>query len=136
MNYLTLNTLFILQDMKRIHILQILTKCFALVFIFCDSIERVSTKPAGEEELENPKLITDKIELFKLDILNRLGYDRPPNVSHFAQDIEEKRKMIKQYRKYIEEKERHDRKEAVQDGMDEDTVTSNTFYSLHYRGII
>lgn len=79
------------------------------------------------------EFMADKIEIFKRDILNRLGYERTPDVSNITQNIEEKRRMIQKYRKYIEERDM-----AFSDkDLEEDTennVKSRTFYSVQYEG--
>ena len=78
-------------------------------------------------------LMAEKVEIFKRDILTRLGYDKAPNMSNITQNIEEKRKMIQKYRKYIEERDM-DSKVNHDEEEEETTVKSRTFYSIQYEG--
>ena len=79
------------------------------------------------------QLMAEKVEIFKRDILSRLGYDKVPNMSNITQNIEEKRKMIQKYRKYIEERDRDSKINQINE-EGESTIKSRTFYSLQYEG--
>lgn len=120
--------------MRKANSLKTLAKCAVFLFIICDRWKLVSAMPASEEDIEASEVLKDKIESFKMDILTRLGYERPPDISNVTHSIEEKRKMIKQYRKYMEEKELLHRKDLGDDDSDEPKVLSKTYYSLDYTG--
>ncbi|KAK3580948.1 hypothetical protein CHS0354_006973 [Potamilus streckersoni] len=91
----------------------------------------VSAKPTpSEAHTDESSLIREKIEAFKSDVLNRLGYVNPPNVSNVNISIQEKRKMITLYMKYIEERN-GTHKEEDDSGM----VHSRNFHTLEYAEI-
>ena len=119
--------------MRKEHNLKTLVQCAVIFFAICDTWKIVSTMPAGDDDIEASELLKDKIETFKMDILSRLGYERPPDVSNVTHSIEEKRKMIKQYRKYMKEKEALYKKDHDEDD-DDPKVLSKTYYSLEYKG--
>ncbi|XP_045160493.2 growth/differentiation factor 8-like [Mercenaria mercenaria] len=120
--------------MRKEHSLKTLAKCVVILFAICDTWEIVSTMPAADEDIEASEILKEKIETFKMDILNRLGYDHPPDVSNVTHSIEEKRKMIRQYRTYMKEKEALYKKDQDEDGDDDPKVLSKTYYSLEYKG--
>ena len=96
------------------------------------SVEGLPTT-GGVGETPDRDFMEDKVEIFKQDILNRLGYNKKPDVSNITQNIEEKRKMIQKYRKYIEEREIASHQEDKDN--EENNVKSRTFYSLQYEGM-
>lgn len=120
--------------MRKGHSLKTLTKCVVILFAICDTLELGSAMPASEEDIEASEILKDKIETFKMDILNRLGYERPPDVSNITHNIEEKRRMIRQYRKYMKEKEALYKKDLSEEDDEESKVLSQTYYSLEYKG--
>lgn len=120
--------------MRKANSLKTLAKFAVILFIICDKWKLVFAMPASEDDIESSEVLKDKIESFKVDILARLGYERPPDISNVTHSIEEKRKMIKQYRKYMEEKELLYRKDLDDDDSDEPKVLSKTYYSLDYKG--
>ena len=89
----------------------------------------------GIQERAESDIIESKIEIFKQDILNKLGYDRVPVLTNVTQNIEEKRRMIQQYRRYMEERESSFPRRRDED-EDEPSVQSRTFYSSQYEGKI
>ena len=83
-------------------------------------------------EAIDSELMAEKVEIFKRDILTRLGYENAPNMSNITQNIEEKRKMIQKYRKYIEERDMDSKVKGEEE--EENTIKSRTFYSIQYEG--
>ena len=87
------------------------------------------------EEEDHSDIIASRIEVFKQDILGRLGYKRVPDLTNVTQSIEEKRRMIQQYRRYMEERELSStRGQDDSEDEDETNVKSRTFYNSQYQG--
>ena len=88
----------------------------------------------GIHEEDHSDIIASRIEVFKQDILGRLGYKRVPDLTNVTQSIEEKRRMIQQYRRYMEERELSTRSQEDSEDEDETNVKSRTFYNSQYQG--
>ena len=89
----------------------------------------------GIHEEDHSDIIASRIEVFKQDILGRLGYKRVPDLTNVTQSIEEKRRMIQQYRRYMEERELSStRSHDDSEDEDETNVKSRTFYNSQYQG--
>ena len=125
--------------MRKLYSLQSVTKCGIILLAFCDIFVLLLAMPTTDEAREEMDEIQDKIEVFKMDILNRLGYKRPPTVRNVTTSIAEKRRLIQEYRKYLSDREAIYGKNSDDDdddyGDDDgDNLLSNRLYTLKYHG--
>ena len=110
--------------------------------LLCDVVPEMNCMPTNgiDNARETDDMFEDKVEIFKRDVLHKLGYARPPIISNVTRSIEENRRMIQQYRKYIEEKNKlhysvdSDQQDWEDEGADL-RIKSKTFYSVQYEGM-
>lgn len=124
------------RDMRKLYSLQKVTKCGLLLIAFWDIFGVLFAMPTVDEGNEEYEEISDKIETFKLDILNGLGYKRPPAMRNVTTSIHEKRKLIQEYRKYISDRQALNGNNNDDDDDDDDgnKLFSSRLYTLKYKG--
>lgn len=130
--------------MRKVDSVQTLTRCGIVLILICDIyLGRMLAMPTSGDEYEEQEDLgpmRERVELFKMDILNRLGYERPPVLANVTTDIEEKRRLIQEYRKYIQDRQAiYGSSSDADDGDSDDDDDGNSFfsnrlYTLRYKG--
>ncbi|KAL4236427.1 Growth differentiation factor 2 [Mactra antiquata] len=119
--------------MKKAHKLQTLAKCILLLCFVCDNLLDLTFSLPAHEDVFHASEIEEHIRTFKSDILNKLGYDRPPNISNITRNNAEEQRMIKKFEKFMMDREAENRK-LLDDRDEEQEILTKTLYSLDYTG--
>ncbi|XP_052776999.1 bone morphogenetic protein 2-like [Mya arenaria] len=120
--------------MKNLFDLNKLTKSgFILITVIGNLCALSFAAPASEDSYgdENSDTMNEKIESIKAKILEGLGYARPPVLNNITRNIEEKRRMIKEYRKYMEDREVESGKRFSGEDMGDDDDEGTSLVSNH-----
>lgn len=129
--------------MRKVDSVQTLTRCGIVLILICDIyLGRMLAMPTSGDDYDEQDLgpMRDRIELFKMDILNRLGYEKPPVLANVTTSIAEKRRLIQEYRKYIQDRQAsYGSSSDADDGDSDDDDDGNSFfsnrlYTLRYKG--
>jgi len=97
--------------------------------------------PASDDNLDDvdDAFLRDKIESIKSKILEGLGYSRPPVLTNMTRSLEERGRLIEEYKKYVADRRAevgrlYGAGDQDEEEQEEASTVSNTLHTLTFTG--